>query len=79
VEAHGREPVEGDLVFFDAPGPEELRSQAVEIMQRAGIDPALIYAYRKTGLMVTEDNKSLLSERDLAEWNAAIDEYDSGY
>jgi hypothetical protein len=80
VEKYEREPGEGDKVFFDMPDPEEIMREAVEAMQDAGIDPALIYAYKKTGgLMVIERNKSLLSERDLAEWDAAIDEYYAGH
>jgi hypothetical protein len=49
----------------------------VETMKRAGIDPALIYAYEKTGRLVTEDNQQLLSNADLAEWEAAIEEYEN--
>jgi len=61
------------------PEPEAVERLTVEAMQRAGLDPALIYAYKKTGLIVTERNQSLLSEGDLAEWYAAIDEYDAGH
>jgi hypothetical protein len=41
------------------------------------LDPAIIHAYEKTGRLVTEENQHLLSEMDLAEWNAAIEEYES--
>ncbi|MHB8898102.1 MAG: hypothetical protein ACYC6Y_05095 [Thermoguttaceae bacterium] len=37
----------------------------------------MIYAFEKTGLLVTEQNEHLLSEKDLAEWEAAIDEYEA--
>ena len=49
----------------------------VEDMKAAGIDPAIIYAYEKTGRLVTEDNQQLLSDADLDEWDAAIDEYEA--
>ena len=42
----------------------------------AGIDPRLIYASRKTGLLVTEENLDKLPAEALEEWNAALDEYD---
>ncbi len=45
-------------------------------MAAAGIDPALIYASRKTGLLVTEDNLDKIPEEALAEWEAAVAEYD---
>ncbi len=81
----GREPNPTDPIFFD-PDADELRpiSQqtqdeyeraTVEAMSTAGIDPALVYAYKRTGRIVTEKNKRLLSERELDEWNDAIDEY----
>ena len=49
----------------------------VEDMKKAGIDPAIIYAYEKTGRLVTEQNQKLLSDADLDEWNAAIEEYEA--
>jgi hypothetical protein len=44
-------------------------------MKAAGLDPALIHAFEKTGLLVTEQNHRLIPENDLAEWDAAIEEY----
>ena len=48
----------------------------VEDMKAAGLDPAFIYAFEKTGLLVTEQNQHLIPENDLAEWDAAIEEYE---
>ena len=47
----------------------------VEAMKRAGIDPAFIYAFEKTGRLVTEQNQHLLPEGALDEWQAALEEY----
>jgi len=47
-------------------------------MRKAGVDPAIIYAFEKTdGLLVTEQNQHLISEADLDAWQAAIDEYEA--
>jgi hypothetical protein len=46
----------------------------VDNLQQAGFPPAMIYAYQKTGLLVL-DNRPLTSDKDLAEWDAAIEEY----
>ena len=73
----GREPGPGDKIFFDMPPAEHMEHMTVEAMKNAGIDPALIYAYEKTGLMVTEDNQHLVSEADLDEWDEAIAEYEA--
>jgi hypothetical protein len=44
-------------------------------MEANGVNPALIYAYEKTGLLVSEENQHLIPDTDLAEWQAAIEEY----
>ena len=51
----------------------ELTSAAV----KAGIDPAIIYAMNKTGMILVGGKEDHWSEADLAEWDAAIEEYDS--
>lgn len=77
VEKHGREPGPDDKLFFDMPHPEHLEHMMVEGMKKAGINPAIIYAFEKTGRLVTEDNQSLLSDADLDEWQAAIEEFEA--
>jgi len=54
---------------------EELKAVMLDLMKRAGADPALIYAFEKTGRLVSEENAKQLSDEDIAEWNAAIEEY----
>ena len=75
VEQHGREPGPGDRVFFDMPHIEGIEHGIVESMKKAGIDPAIIHAYEKTGRLVTDSNQHLLSDAELDEWQAAIEEY----
>ena len=79
----GRDPGPDDPVFFDpdADTPQELDrdrvdSEIVGAMVKAGIEPEKVYAYRKTGLIVTEQNWDLLSEEQQQEWEAAIAEYE---
>jgi TRAP-type C4-dicarboxylate transport system substrate-binding protein len=43
-------------------------------MVKSGMDPSYIYAFKKTGLLVTTENWDKLSPEDQAEWNAAINE-----
>src|SRR6266849_6810385 len=77
INKYGREPGPHDSVFFDMPHPEHVEHMTVQAMKEAGIDPAIIYAYEKTGRLVTDDNQHLLSEADLAEWDDAIEEYEA--
>lgn len=82
-----REPGPDDPLFFDpdAETPQfisEAKMQAIfdevaRAAKKAGFPSGLIYAMRKTGRMVTEQNKHLLSPEEAAEWNAAIEEYKS--
>jgi hypothetical protein len=77
VEKYGREPGPGDPVFFDLPPLEHVEHEMVQAMKAAGLDPAYIYAYEKTGLLVSEQNMHLIPENDLEEWDAAVREYEA--
>ena len=44
-------------------------------MAQAGINPAFIYAFKRTGKIVAESNRHRLTERELRQWNDAINEY----
>lgn len=66
-------------VAKNMPDPDTVRHLAVEDMKAAGIDPALIYAYKKTGMIPTEDNLNLWSKAEMDMWEAAIDEYREGH
>jgi len=81
-EKFGREPGPHDPLFFDpdadTPQPfsrERSLEESTQAMRMAGIRPEVIYAHRKTGLIVTADNRDKLSKEAMAEWEAAIDEY----
>jgi hypothetical protein len=76
VERFGREPGPDDPIFFDEDLDEDkLNGEMAEVMRSIGIRPALIYATQKTGLIVTEQNRNLIPDIDLEEWEAAIEEY----
>jgi hypothetical protein len=62
-EKFGRDTGPGDPVFFDpdADAPqafdsEKLDKAVIEAMVKSGMDPSYIYAYKKTGLLVTTEN-----------------------
>ncbi len=72
---HGRDMKPNEYLFGDLGHPEYVEATTVDIMKRAGIPPALIYAHTRTGRIVTEQNKSKLPDVDIREWDEAIDEY----
>lgn len=70
----GKEP-EPDDALFPNQHLEHAEHQMVQGMKAAGVDPALIYAFEQTGILVGEDNQHLFSDKDLAKWQDAIDRY----
>lgn len=50
------------------------QDETAAAMERAGVRPVVIHAYRKTGLWITEINRAVHSPEDLAAWDSAIDE-----
>lgn len=71
---YGRELEDDDLLFPDLQ-LEHIEHQMSQAMQQVGIDPALIYAFEQTGLVVSEQNQDSISDVDLAAWYAAIEVY----
>jgi len=53
----------------------EVRGILVNAMAEVGADPALVYAFRKTGVYVCEENEKRLSNDSLRAFDAAVDEY----
>lgn len=74
ISKFGREPGPDDRIFFDL-DEDALHESTVQAMRAAGIRPALIYAHERTGLIVTSQNRHLISATDLDEWEDAVAEY----
>jgi hypothetical protein len=60
---------------FDTTFQEFVDARLLMLMEESGTDPAVIYAFRKTGLLVEDANEHRFEERDLNTWKAALDEY----
>ena len=54
---------------------DEVRAIIVQAMADVEADPALIYAFKKTGVYVCNDNEKHLSKESREAFNAAVDEY----
>ena len=80
----GREMGPDDPFFFDPDAdtprflPPGKAADALEflanLLTQAGVDPAAVYAFKKTGGLLPVRGREMRPE-DLAEWNAAFDEY----
>jgi len=80
-ELFGRAPEASDFVFWRLhvlSSDDEMDRQMNSALDFADIDPGIAYAIRKTGLIVTKENKHLLTGRDLTDWEQAVEEYWSG-
>jgi hypothetical protein len=82
VEKFGREPGPGDPVFFDADadtrvalGVGKARASVLKAMRAARIPPHLVFAYAKTGFVVSEEAYEKMRPDQRAEYDAAIAEY----
>ena len=79
----GRDPRPGEPVFFDPDEDtptemteERLNRDMLEMMEETGFPPEFIYAFKKTGLLISEENKDHVPKADLDAWEAAIDYFD---
>jgi hypothetical protein len=54
---------------------EHAEFEMVQAMEKAGINPAIIYAFQETGLMLTEENLDLFTQIDIDLWQSKIEEY----
>ena len=77
IARYGREPGPDDPIFFDAPSDDEYDGAVTKAMEQAGVAPAVIYAFRKTGRIITEANAKFVPAAALEAWQHAIDEYEA--
>jgi hypothetical protein len=82
TEKFGRPPGPEDPLLFDPsvdePRPmvvEAIEHKMLEALHKAGVRPAMIYAFQKTGRLVTEKNRKKLTKAELKEWTDAVDEW----
>src|SRR5438105_11720732 len=73
----GREPHDTDPIFLEKYllSIRDVQREMMDAMLQTGMRPEIMYAYRKTGRLLTRKNESLLPEKDIEEWDAAIEEY----
>jgi hypothetical protein len=64
---------DGELAHELPIGPDAAVTKA---MEQAGVAPQVIYAFRKTGRIITEENANFVPAAALEAWQHAIDEYD---
>jgi hypothetical protein len=82
-EKFGREPKPDEPLFFDPDADvprrlqlEPMEADIVKAMREAKIHPSLIYAFEKTGRLLSATTLKKLPKADQAEWHAALAEYD---
>jgi len=71
--AHGKYDLFSPLAYTI--DEEELQEEFTRAAEKVGVDPALIYATRKTGRVLVRGLTPPLPQRDLDEWEDAIEEY----
>ncbi len=78
----GRDPRPEDPVIWDENATESTPTSEDDIHQtilsalvKAGSPPEFVYAFDKTGRLVTESNMHLLTPAEYQEWVDAVEEY----
>ncbi len=56
-------------------GPLDITRTLTDAMAEAGVHPAYIHAVRRCGFVLTEGNRSTLTESQVARWDAAMEEW----
>ncbi len=80
IKKFGREPGPDDPLFFDPdadtpqPYPEKKFTETIiASMREAGLDEKLINAFKKTGLLVTQDNLEWMTPEELDAFEEALE------
>jgi len=68
-----------EQMFPDPPHPEHVEHLLVEEMKTIGVQPQFIYAFEKTGILVTEFTYDSLTDDQLEQWQTAIEEYEDQF
>jgi hypothetical protein len=73
----GRKPGRMDSIAFNhhLTGEEDFWQQARTVGKAANTPEELIFAWRRSGLIVGEHSKDIAPDSDIEEWNEAVDEY----
>lgn len=59
----------------DAGATSAVTDALVTAMESIGVQPALVHAFRQTGMIVSEDNLDLWTPAELERWSRAVEEY----
>jgi hypothetical protein len=62
-------------LHFDTAFQDVVDDRLLVLLEEAGADPAMIYAFRKTGLLLEDANEHRATEHERAVWNEALAEF----
>jgi len=57
IARYGRQPGPDDPIFFYVPSDDEYDAAVTKAMEQAGVAPEIIYVFRKTGRIITEESE----------------------
>jgi transcriptional/translational regulatory protein YebC/TACO1 len=58
------------------PSDADVRALLVQAMADVGADPAIVYAFQRTGVYLCEENERTLPTEKLQAFDAAVEEYE---
>ncbi len=74
-QTYGRDPSEEEEAVMRLTGYADVPSLIVEDLLAKGAPPEVVYAFKRTGVLVTPENQSRIGPEELSNWFAALEEY----
>jgi len=75
VDTHGRNPTEEEERIMRASHYDGVERVIQDELVKLGASPERIYAFEKTGILVTEENEHQIPPEELKKWDEAIKEF----
>lgn len=76
VQQYGRQPNEEEEgILRLANGFTDLNAIIERDLIKRGAPDEVIYAFRKTGILISPENEGQISAQELRDWNSALEEY----
>jgi len=77
VKTFGRQPNEEDEGLMRiANGFADVSAVIEKDLISRGVEQSVLYAFQKTGMVITKENESQVSPEELSRWSEALEEYE---
>ena len=79
IEKYGRNPTQQEESVMREANFEDLNAVIAKDLQASGVRPEVLYAFQKTGILVTRENQFQVTPDELKCWQEAVEEYKANH